>query len=81
MQKEIRLQVKKDLDPHQQLTVIRLKGSLISKGYTEIIHILDQDEYFHVNTFETSPELRNEVQQYIATFIDSENLLETVSLK
>ena len=81
MKKEIRLQVRKDLDSRQQLTVIKLKGSLVSKGYTDIIHILDQDEDFHVNAFETSPELRNEVLQYIATFINSENLLETVSMK
>lgn len=81
MQKEIRIQVKKDLDPCRQLTVIRLKDSVLSKGYTEIIYILDQDEDFHVNTFEISPELRNEVEQFIGTFINSENLLETVILK
>jgi hypothetical protein len=81
MQKEILLQVRNDLDPRQQLTIIKQKGRLISKGYTDIIHILDQDEDFHINTFETSPELSNEVQQYIATFINNENLLETVSMK
>ncbi|MBZ4037544.1 hypothetical protein K6T82_22475 [Flavobacterium sp. 17A] len=81
MQKAIQLQVRKDLNPRQQLTVIKLKGSLISKGYTEIIHILDQDEDFHINTFETSAEQRNEVQQYIAAFINAEELSETVSIK
>lgn len=81
MQKAIQLKVRKDLDPRQQLTVIKLKGSLISKGYTEIIHILDQDEEFNINTFETSPENRNEVQQYIAVFIDQENLSDTITIK
>ncbi len=81
MQKAIQLKVRKDLDPRQQLTVIKLKGSLISKGYTEIIHILDQDDEFHINTFETSPENRNEVQQYIAVFIDQENLSDTITIK
>ncbi|WP_035690633.1 hypothetical protein [Flavobacterium sp. F52] len=80
MQKAIQIQVRKDLDPRQQLTVIKLKGSLISKGYTEIIHILDQDEEFHINTFETSPEQRCESQQYIASFIDAENISDTVSI-
>ncbi|QSW88879.1 MULTISPECIES: hypothetical protein [Flavobacterium] len=81
MEKAIQLKVRKDLNPRQQLTVIKLKGSLISKGYTEIIHILDQDEEFHINTFETAPEHRNEVQQYIAAFINAENLSDTISIQ
>ncbi|MBO9586514.1 MAG: hypothetical protein J7574_20295 [Flavobacterium sp.] len=78
MEKSIRLKVRKDLDPRQQLTVIKLKGSLISRGYTEIIHIQDQDEEFHINTFETEPERRNEVQKYIAAFLALEDLSEAV---
>lgn len=81
MEKAIQLKVRKDLDARQQLTVIKLKGSLISKGYTEIIHILDQDDEFHINTFETDSDKRNEVQQYIAAFIDQENLLDTITIK
>jgi len=81
MKKAIQLQVRKDLDARQQHTILKLKGSLISKGYTEIIHILDQDEDYHINTFETATEKRNEVQQYIAAFIDQENLVDTMSIK
>ncbi|WP_289660257.1 hypothetical protein [Flavobacterium panacagri] len=81
MDKAIQLRVRKDLDPRQQLTVIKLKGSLISKGYTEIIHILDQDEEFHINTFETSSDKRNEVQDYITAFINQENLFDTITIK
>lgn len=81
MEKSIQLQVRKDLDARQQLTVIKLKGSLIAKGYTEIIHISDQDDEFHINTFETAPENRNDVQQYIAAFINSENLSDSVTIK
>lgn len=81
MEKAIQLKVRKDLDPRQQLTVIKLKGSLISKGYTEIIHISDQDEDFHINTFETAAEKRNDVQQYIAAFINAEHIEDAVSLK
>ena len=73
--------VRKDLDSREQLNIIKLKGSLISRGYTEIIHISDQDEEFHLNTFETSSEKRNEVQEYIVAFIDRENLLDTITLK
>lgn len=81
METAIQLKVRKDLDAHQQHTILKLKGSLISKGYTEIIHILDQDDDFHINTFETAAEKRSEVQQYIAAFIDREELLDTISVK
>ncbi|MFC4478679.1 hypothetical protein [Flavobacterium chungangensis] len=81
MEKAIRLQVRKDLNPRQQLTVIKLKGSLISRGYTEIIHILDQDEDFHINTFETADEKRNEVEDYITAFINRENLLDAITIR
>ncbi|WP_073414770.1 hypothetical protein [Flavobacterium defluvii] len=81
MEKAIRLKVRKDLDARQQHTILKLKGSLISKGYTEIIHILDKDEEFHINTFETAIEKRNEVQRYIAAFISEENLLDTISME
>ena len=81
VEKAIQLKVRKDLDAHQQHTILKLKGSLISKGYTEIIHILDQDQEFHINTFETAVEKRNEVRQYIDTFIKQENLLDTITFK
>ncbi|GAA3754816.1 hypothetical protein [Flavobacterium ginsengiterrae] len=81
MEKAIQFKVRKDLDPRQQLTVIKLKGSLIAKGYTEIIHISDQDDEFHINSFETDAEKRNDVQQYIAAFISSENLSDTVTIR
>lgn len=80
MRKEVRFRVRKDLEPQQQLRVIKLKGSLIAKGYTEIIHIMDQDAEFHLNTFETPPDKRNEAQQYIAAFISTENLSQTISV-
>lgn len=81
MQKAIQLKVRKDLDARQQHTILKLKGSLISKGYTEIIHIRDHDEEFHVNTFETDLDKRNEVQQFIMAFIDRENLFDAITFK
>nr|WP_294922434.1 hypothetical protein [uncultured Flavobacterium sp.] len=79
MDKAIKLKVRKELNGQQQLNIIRLKGSLISKGYTEIIHILDQDDEFHINSFETSLESTNEVQEYITAFINKENLTDTIT--
>lgn len=79
MEKAIKLKVRKELDGRQQLNIIKLKGSLISKGYTEIIHILDQDDEFHINSFETRSESTNEVQEFITAFIHKENLADTIS--
>lgn len=80
MEKAVKLQVRKDLDNRQQQNVIKLKGSLISRGYTQIIHIADQDEEFHVNFFETSADFKNEVQEFISAFIARENLEDTITL-
>ncbi|MEO6176316.1 MAG: hypothetical protein ABIP27_14290 [Flavobacterium circumlabens] len=80
MDKAIKLKVRKELDSQQQLNIIKLKGTLISRGYTEIIHILDQDEEFHINSFETSVESSTEVREFITEFINKENLAETITL-
>ena len=79
MDRAIKLKVRKELDGRQQFNIIKLKGSLISKGYTEIIHILDQDEEFHINSFETAVESSNEVQEFITAFINRENLNDTIT--
>ena len=78
MEKAIKLKVRKELDSQQQLNIIKLKGSLISKGYTEIIHILDQDDEFHINSFATPSETTNEVQEFIKAFISKENLTDNI---
>lgn len=80
MERAIKLKVRKDLNGQQQLNIIKLKGSIISRGYTEIIHILDQDEEFHINSFETPIESTNEVQEYITAFITKENLPDSIML-
>jgi len=80
MKKEMKLKVRKELDGRQQLNIIKLKGSLISKGYTQIIHILDQDEEFHINSFEIGNGTAGEVQEFIADFIVRENLSDSVSI-
>lgn len=80
MDKAIKLKVRKELDSQQQFNIIKLKGNLISRGYTEIIHILDQDDEFHINSFETPVESTGEVKEFITAFINKENLAETISL-
>ncbi|MDR6764351.1 uncharacterized protein with GYD domain [Flavobacterium sp. 2755] len=80
MEKEMKLKVRKELDARQQSNIIKLKGSLISKGYTEIIHILDQDDEFHINSFEIEMAAAGEVQEYITAFITRENLQDSISI-
>ena len=79
MEKAIKLKIRKELSGQQQLNIIKLKGSLISKGYTEIIHILDQDDEFHINSFEIPIENTAEVQKFITACINKENLGDTIT--
>ena len=50
MNKTINLRVKKEIDRTSEAKVLKLKGALITKGYTEIIHIKDENEDFYLNT-------------------------------
>jgi hypothetical protein len=80
MEKEMKLKVRKELDGRQQSNIIKLKGSLVSKGYTDIIHILDQDDEFHINFFDIVTGTPGEVQEFITAFIARENLEDSVSI-
>lgn len=80
MEKGMKLKVRKQLDGKQQSNIIKLKGSLISKGYTEIIHILDQDEEFHINYFDIENGTGIEVRAFITAFIAKEQLEDSVSI-
>lgn len=80
MEKGMKLKVRKDLDGKQQSNIIKLKGSLIAKGYTEIIHILDQDEEFHINFFDIENGTGIEVREFITAFIAREQLQDSISI-
>ena len=45
-----------------------------------IIHLLDQDKGRGINFFETPFDNTNEVQEFITTFINKENLTHTITL-
>lgn len=76
----MKLKVRKELDVRQQSNIIKLKGSLISRGYTEIIHISDHDDEFHINSFDIEPGTAQEVKEFITSFIARENLGESISI-
>ncbi|WP_427872348.1 hypothetical protein [Flavobacterium sp. MMS24-S5] len=80
MNKTVHLRVKKEIDRMSEVKVLKLKGSLIAKGYTEIIHIKDENEDFYLNTFSTDPDRKKEAENYVLEFISSNKLNESVSL-
>jgi hypothetical protein len=80
MDKTIKLRVKKEIDNRSELKVLKLKGTLISKGYTEIIHIADENEDFYLNSFSTSPENKKEAEYFVLDYITNHNLLDTITL-
>ncbi len=80
MNKTIHLRVKKEIDRTSEAKVLKLKGSLITKGYTEIIHIKDENEDFYLNTFSTDSDKKKEAENYVLEFISSNALHESISL-
>ena len=80
MDKTIKLRVKKEIDNRNELKVLKLKGSLISNGFTEIIHIADENEDFYLNSFSTSPDNKKEVEDFILHYISNNNLADTIAL-
>lgn len=80
MDKTIRLRVKKEIDNSGELKVLKLKGTLISKGFTEIIHIEDENEDFYLNSFSTSPDHEKEAEDFVLDYISSHDLAGTITL-
>jgi len=80
MNKTIKLRVRKEIDRESELKVLKLKGTLITKGYTEIIHIEDENEDFYVNTFSTSTDLKKEAENYILDYVSFHDLNDIISL-
>lgn len=80
MDKTIKLRVKKEIENRNELKVLKLKGSLISNGFTEIIHIADENEDFYLNSFSTSPDNKKEAEDFILHYISNNNLADTIAL-
>lgn len=81
MEKAVKLLIRKDLRGVEQQKIIKLKGYLISKRFTEIIHIMDHDQEFHINYFETSNSMREEVQHFINSYLADADLENAVFIK
>lgn len=80
MKKSIKLRVKKEIDNSNELKILKLKGNLITKGYTEIIHIADENENFYLNSFSTSPNHKKEAEDFVLDYISIHNLEDAIML-
>jgi hypothetical protein len=80
MDKTIKLRVRKEIGNGDELKVLKLKGALIAKKYTEIIHIADENEDFYLNSFSTSPENKKEAEHFVLDYISDNNLMDTIIL-
>jgi len=78
MEKTIQLKVKKELTLEQEKQVIRLKGALIAKGFTDIIHISDEGEEFHINQFIILPNKKDEALDFIKIYLIEKGLISTI---
>lgn len=80
MDKTIQLRVRKQIDNNSEVKVLKLKGTLISKDFTQIIHIADQDEDFYLNSFSTSPDCKKQAEDFVLNYISNHDLEDTISL-
>jgi hypothetical protein len=80
MDKTIKLRVRKEIGNCDELKVLKLKGALIAKKYTEIIHIADENDDFYLNSFSTSPEIKKEAEHFVLDYILDNNLTDTITL-
>lgn len=74
----ITLRVPKDIDAATERKIRKLKGSLIAKSLTDIIHFDDDGEAFYIHYFTTLPEKKQEALNYISLFIAEDALTDVV---
>jgi len=80
MDKTIRLKVKKELSSLHEKSILHLKGQLILKNYTEIIHISDEGEEYYINSFITLPERKDDVIIFIRAYQQEKSLNEILEI-
>jgi len=76
----IKLRVKKEIDNSSEQKIIKLKGSIIAGGFTEIIHISDENEEFYLNSFSINPDARKPAESFVSDYIQTHELNDLVSL-
>lgn len=80
MNTTIRLKIKKEVDTPTARKILKLKGSLIVRSFTDLIHYDDADEDNYVHYFTTVGAKRQEATNYILSYIDEQGLMDTVNI-
>jgi hypothetical protein len=80
MYKTIKLRVKRGIDSSNEIKILKLKGTLITEGFTEIIHIADENEDFYLNSFSISHENKKRAEDFVLDFIATHNLTTAITL-
>jgi len=80
MDKTIKLRVKREVDTSSELKILKLKGTLITERFTEIIHIADENEDFYLNSFSISSENKKMAEDFVLNYISTNNLTDTITL-
>ncbi|WP_159798915.1 hypothetical protein [Flavobacterium sp. MK4S-17] len=76
----IRLKISRDIDTATEKKVLKLRGSLIARGFTDIIYFEEEGPEHYVHYFTSETALANEAKGYIAHCIVTESLSDTIEL-
>ncbi|MBE98689.1 hypothetical protein [Flavobacterium coralii] len=76
----IRLKISRDIDTATEKKVLKLRGCLIARGFTDIIHFEEDGPEHYIHYFTTETALVNEAREYIADCIVTESLSDTIEL-
>lgn len=80
METTIRIRIKKELSSQQEKYILQLKGAIIARKYTEIIHIGDEDETSYINYFKSPITSKEEAVLFINTYIQENNISAVASM-
>lgn len=80
MNTTIRLRIRKELDPATEKKIIRLKGGLIARNFTDIIYFDDDEQEYYIHHFTVETARKKEAADYIAGCIQEGNLSDIVML-
>ena len=64
----IRFKIKKEVETPIARQILKLKGGLIARSYTDIIHFDDEEEEFYIHYFQVSDIKLVEAKSFIKDF-------------
>ena len=76
----LRLRVPKEIDIITEKKVLKLRGGLIARGFTDIIYFEEDGPEHYIQHFTTETALVHEARDYIAECIVTESLSDTIEL-